>query len=64
MLKVTLPEQDDFYADCVRHPKVVQVVALSGGYTQKEANAKLQLNQTMRTSVHAIRPPTRTEEVP
>jgi fructose-bisphosphate aldolase class I len=41
MLKVTLPEQDDFYADCVRHPKVVRVVALSGGYTQKEANAKL-----------------------
>jgi fructose-bisphosphate aldolase class I len=41
ILKVTLPEQDDFYADCVRHPKVVRVVALSGGYTQKEANAKL-----------------------
>jgi fructose-bisphosphate aldolase class I len=41
MLKVTLSEQDDFYADCVRHPKVVRVVALSGGYTQKEANAKL-----------------------
>ena len=41
MLKVTLPEQDDFYADCVRHPKVVRVVALSGGYTQKEANAEL-----------------------
>ena len=41
MLKVTLPEQDDFFADCVRHPKIVRVVALSGGYTQKEANAKL-----------------------
>jgi fructose-bisphosphate aldolase class I len=41
VLKVTLPEKDDFYADCVRHPKVVRVVALSGGYTQKEANAKL-----------------------
>jgi fructose-bisphosphate aldolase class I len=41
LLKVTLPKQDDFYADCVRHPKVVRVVALSGGYTQKEANAKL-----------------------
>jgi fructose-bisphosphate aldolase class I len=41
LLKVTLPEQDDFYTDCVRHPKVVRVVALSGGYTQKEANAKL-----------------------
>ena len=44
MLKLTLPEQDDFYADCVRHPKVVRVVALSGGYTQKEANAKLHKN--------------------
>jgi fructose-bisphosphate aldolase, class I len=44
MLKVTLPERDDFYADCVRHPKVVRVVALSGGYTQKEANAKLRKN--------------------
>src|SRR6516162_7853898 len=41
MLKLTLPEQADFYADCVRHPKVVRVVALSGGYTQKEADAKL-----------------------
>jgi len=44
MLKVTLPEQDDFYSDCVRHPKVVRVVALSGGYTQKEANVKLHKN--------------------
>jgi fructose-bisphosphate aldolase class I len=44
MLKLTLPEQDDFYADCVGHPKVVRVVALSGGYTQKEANAKLRKN--------------------
>jgi fructose-bisphosphate aldolase class I len=44
MLKVTLPEQDDFYADCVRHPKVVRVVALSGGYTQQEADARLRKN--------------------
>jgi fructose-bisphosphate aldolase class I len=44
MLKLTLPDQDNFYADCVRHPKVVRVVALSGGYTQKEANAKLRRN--------------------
>ena len=41
MLKLTLPEQDDFYADCVRHPNVVRVVALSGGYTQAEANDRL-----------------------
>jgi fructose-bisphosphate aldolase class I len=44
MLKLTLPEQDDFYTDCVHHPKVVRVVALSGGYTQNEANAKLRKN--------------------
>jgi fructose-bisphosphate aldolase class I len=44
MLKITLPEQDDFYADCVRHPKIMRVVALSGGYTQKEANVKLRKN--------------------
>jgi fructose-bisphosphate aldolase class I len=44
MLKLTLPEQDDFYADCLRHPKVVRVVALSGGYTQKDANARLRKN--------------------
>jgi fructose-bisphosphate aldolase class I len=44
MLKLTLPEQDDFYADCVRHPKVVRVVALSGGYTQAEADARLRKN--------------------
>jgi fructose-bisphosphate aldolase class I len=44
MLKLTLPEHDDFYADFVRHPKVIRVVALSGGYTQKEANAKLRKN--------------------
>jgi fructose-bisphosphate aldolase class I len=44
MLKLTLPEQADFYADCVRHPNVVRVLALSGGYTQAEANARLRQN--------------------
>jgi fructose-bisphosphate aldolase class I len=44
MLKLTLPEQADFYADCVRHPKVVRVLALSGGYTQEEADARLRNN--------------------
>jgi fructose-bisphosphate aldolase class I len=44
MLKLTLPEQPDFYADFVRHPKVVRVLALSGGYTQEEANARLRKN--------------------
>jgi fructose-bisphosphate aldolase class I len=44
MLKLTLPEQADFYAECVRHPKVVRVLALSGGYTQEEADARLRDN--------------------
>ena len=44
MLKLTLPEQADFYDDFVRHPKVVRVLALSGGYTQEEANARLRKN--------------------
>jgi fructose-bisphosphate aldolase, class I len=44
MLKLTLPEQGDFYADFVRHPKVVRVVALSGGYTRDEANERLRKN--------------------
>ena len=41
MLKLTLPEQDDFYRDFVKHPKVVRVVALSGGYSREEANNRL-----------------------
>jgi len=44
MLKLTPPEHDNLYADCVRHPKVVRVVALSGGYSQKEANDRLRRN--------------------
>jgi fructose-bisphosphate aldolase, class I len=44
MLKLTLPEQDDFYAECVRHPKVVRVLALSGGYTREECNRRLRRN--------------------
>lgn len=41
MFKLTLPEVDDFYADLVAHPKVLRVVALSGGYTREEANSRL-----------------------
>jgi len=41
MLKLTLPSVDDFYADCIRHPNVLRVVALSGGYSRKEANERL-----------------------
>jgi fructose-bisphosphate aldolase, class I len=44
MLKLTLPEQDDLYAEFVHHPKVVRVVALSGGYTQSEADERLRKN--------------------
>jgi fructose-bisphosphate aldolase, class I len=40
-LKLTLPEQDDFYFDFVKHPKVVRVLALSGGYSRDEANRRL-----------------------
>jgi fructose-bisphosphate aldolase class I len=41
MLKLTLPEVDDFYKELVAHPRVLKVVALSGGYTRDEANARL-----------------------
>jgi fructose-bisphosphate aldolase class I len=45
MLKLTLPEQDNFYVDFVKHPKVLRVVALSGGYSREEANNRLRRNQ-------------------
>jgi len=44
MLKITLPEQDDFYAELVRHRSVVRVLALSGGYSQEEGNRRLRRN--------------------
>jgi fructose-bisphosphate aldolase class I len=44
MLKLTLPEVDDLYADLVAHPNVLRVVALSGGYSRDEANARLVRN--------------------
>ncbi len=45
MLKLTLPEQNNFYADFVKHPKVLRVVALSGGYSRDEANNRLRRNR-------------------
>jgi len=45
MLKLTLPEQDDFYAEFVKHSKVLRVVALSGGYSREEANDRLCRNR-------------------
>ena len=50
MLKLTLPEHDDCYAAFVSHPKVVRVVALSGGYTRDEANNRLRRNHGMVAS--------------
>jgi len=44
MLKLTLPEQDDLNAELVRHPKVLKVVALSGGYSREEGNKRLGRN--------------------
>jgi len=41
MLKLTLPEEDNFYAACIEHPRVLKVVALSGGYSRDEANQRL-----------------------
>ncbi len=45
MLKLTLPEVDGFYSDVVAHPKVLRVVALSGGYSREEANERLARNK-------------------
>ncbi|MFM2077428.1 MAG: hypothetical protein RJA49_1318 [Actinomycetota bacterium] len=50
MLKVTIPATDDFYLDLVQHPKVLRVVALSGGYPRDEANARLARNHGMIAS--------------
>lgn len=44
MLKLTLPESDNFYSECVAHPNVLKVVALSGGYSRDEANGRLSRN--------------------
>ena len=44
MLKLTLPDEADFYAEVAAHPRVVRVVALSGGYTRADANTKLAQN--------------------
>jgi fructose-bisphosphate aldolase, class I len=41
MLKLTIPDRDDLYAEFIKHPRVLKVVALSGGYSREEANARL-----------------------
>ena len=50
MLKLTLPEEDGFYTELVEHPKVLRVVALSGGYSRDEANARLSRNPAVIAS--------------
>jgi len=50
MLKLTLPEKDNLYADCIAHPNIVRVVALSGGYSREEANDRLSRNNGMVAS--------------
>jgi fructose-bisphosphate aldolase class I len=50
MLKLTIPDQDDFYMDLIRHPKVLRVVALSGGYTREDANSRLRRNHGLIAS--------------
>jgi fructose-bisphosphate aldolase class I len=50
MLKLTLPEIDDFHAELVAHPRVLRVVALSGGYTREDANARLARNHGLIAS--------------
>jgi fructose-bisphosphate aldolase class I len=44
-LKLTLPEKDGFYSECVAHPNVIRVLALSGGYSRQEANDRLRRNR-------------------
>ena len=50
MLKLTLPEQANFYSPLVEHPNILKVVALSGGYSRDDANARLALNKGMIAS--------------
>ncbi len=50
MLKLTIPNKDNLYADLIKHPNVLRVVALSGGYSREEANEKLARNKGMTAS--------------
>jgi fructose-bisphosphate aldolase, class I len=44
MLKLTIPSEDGFYTPLIEHPRVLRVVALSGGYSRDEANERLARN--------------------
>jgi len=50
MLKLTLPEKDNLYRECIDHPRVLKVVALSGGYSRDEANERLARQKGMVAS--------------
>ena len=50
MLKLTLPEENNLFRDCIEHPNVARVVALSGGYDREEANARLSRQNGMVAS--------------
>ena len=50
MLKLTIPDKDNLYADLIKHKNVLRVVALSGGYTREEANKRLARNNGMTAS--------------
>jgi fructose-bisphosphate aldolase class I len=50
MFKLTLPDEDNFYAELVEHPNVLRVVALSGGYSRQEANERLARNHDVVAS--------------
>ena len=50
MLKLTLPEEGGFYQELIDHPKVLKVVALSGGYSRQDACDKLEKNPGMIAS--------------
>ena len=44
MLKLSIPTVDGFYSDLMKHPRILRIVALSGGYSQAEANERLARN--------------------
>ena len=50
MIKVSIPTKDDLYKPLVDHPKVMRVVALSGGYEREDANERLSRNHAMIAS--------------
>lgn len=50
MIKLTLPNENNFYADCINHKNTLKVVALSGGYSREQANEKVAANHGMIAS--------------